>query len=239
MRFTSHECRWFFRGSLDPEKSNEVVERFKTAGGWKKNAKIVEPRWPGEWREDRYEFLGKGVEPQRVDFGIKIRDERPYGKPLKIEYKARTSSFGPVRLAPRATGIVERWMKWSYEEETVPAALWRPFEAGEMGTLLRKKRMLRKIRLDAFDNDEEIPVEGPGSYVDRGLSIELTRILLDNREEHWTIGFEAFPHDTEMHEDFFRNAEVFLTDFADVADLAQTNSMSYPEWLCALKGSSG
>jgi hypothetical protein len=161
MRLASHECRWFFTGT----PGQDVVERFIAAGNWKRKLEIPRPTWPEKWRDDRYEFLARGVAAQVVDFGIKLRDERVYGKALKFEYKARTSVLGAVRLAPDATGIVERWIKWSYQDDEVPSALWRPFEDGELGTLVQKKRLLRKIRLDAADEDEEVPASGPGSRV--------------------------------------------------------------------------
>ncbi len=85
--------------------------------------------------------------------------------------------------------------------------------------------------MDAFDHDEEVPTDGPASLVDRGMGIELSRIRAANSEESWTFGFEAFPPDPEIHEDFLRNARAFLAEFAEVANLSESNSMSYPEWL--------
>ncbi len=235
MRLASHECRWFFEGALEGALEDEVAGAFKNAGGWRKSAEVGEPEWPTQWREDRYLVLPVGGSPADADMGIKWRDEVVDGKPRqRLEYKGRTSAVGPMALGPGAIGTIEQWIKWSYKGEEVPESALAPFLKGKVGVLVRKIRLQRKIRLDAYDHDEEVPTSGAGSFVDRGMFIELTKLRTEGHGARWTFGFEAFPQDTEIHEDFRRNAQRFLEGFADVADFSEERSMSYPEWLARL-----
>lgn len=97
-----------------------------------------------------------------------------------------------------------------------------------------KRRVTRKIRLDAIGRDEEVPASGKASFVDRGLQIELTRVHLDDpevrdsRRRAWTLGFEAFPIDPDMHEAFARNVGAFLRDFGTHRLLTRRASASQP-----------
>ncbi len=235
MRLASHECRWFFEGALEGALEEKVAGRFRSAGGWTQRAELEPPEWPTDWREDRYLVLPSGGAPDEADLGIKWRDEMVDGnRRQRLEYKGRTSAIGPVSLGAGAIGTIEQWVKWSYKGEEVPPSALAPFLEGRVGVLVRKIRLQRKLRLDAFDHDEEVPTTGPGSFVDRGMFVELTKIRTEGHGEHWTFGFEAFPQDTEIHEDFRRNARRYLEEFADVGDFSEVRSMSYPEWLARL-----
>ncbi len=234
MRFASHECRWFFEGPLAGAREVEIVDAFRGAGGWPVEVEVPRPEWPEAWRRDRYVCLPVRVDPREVDMGIKLRDERASGGGVRLEYKARTSIPGPVGFDTNAVGIVERWLKWSYADAEVPGSLLAPFVTGEIGLGVEKIRMLRKIRFDAGDRDEEIAPSGAGSFVDRGLTIELARIRTEAYGEHWSLGFEAYPPDPEMHEDFVRNVRAFAAGLPPAFVLTAERSMSYPEWLSRL-----
>lgn len=230
MRLASHECRWFIDGGIGEE---DLLRAFRAAGSWTRPVPLEPDPMPTRWRHDVYALL-----PGHDDMGIKWRDETRDGKRrIRLEFKGRTEIVGDLALAPGCVGRVERWTKWSYDGATAPRALRQVFASDEAGLVHAfKRRVTRKIRLDAFGNDEEVPPGGEGSFVDRGLQFELTRVHLDAedvadaRRQAWTLGFEAFPIDTEMHEAFARNVGAFLQDFG-THRLEPARSMSYPAWL--------
>lgn len=239
MRFSSHECRWFFAGAL-PE-DDEIVERFRTAGGWPRAGVVEPPAWPADWRVDRYVCLPRGGDPADADMGIKLRDERALGRPLKLEFKGRTASLGHVELSDGAVGLVEQWVKWSYEGPSVPEALWSAFGSGSGAassggdpssavTAVHKKRLLRTIRLDPAGDDEEVAAGAAGPVLDRGVGLELTRVRVEGIDA-WTLGLEAFPAGDGIDEGLRRVAARFLGDMRGVASLEAERSMSYPAWL--------
>lgn len=234
MPFTSHECRWFFPEPPLADKTR-IIERFAEAGGWPRIECVVRPTWPDAWRCDRYVWLPSGAVPDDVDMGIKLRDERPVGGSLRLEYKARTSSLGALELAPDVVGIVERWSKWSYAAEGVPEALLAPLRGGA-GVELAKMRLVRRVRLDANRGDEEIPAGANDPFPDRTLSLELARIRTPSGAEHWSLGLEAAPPDAGMHADVPRAAGPFLAGMSEVLDLTSATSASYPAWLARLAG---
>ena len=164
--------------------------------------------------------------------GIKWRQEEVDGRStVKLEFKGLVASLGHMRLTDEIGGHVERWTKWSFKDDGVPAELRELFEEGKAATAVpvRKKRLLRKIRLDAFGNDTEVPSSGAESFIDRGMGFELTRIQVRD-ESYWTLGFEAFPDDSALHEAFTRNLPRLLDGFPG-GTLSSDNSQSYPAWL--------
>lgn len=241
MRFSSHECRWFFSGALPEE--DEIVERFQVAGGWPKAGGVEPPAWPAEWRVDRYVCLPQGGEPADADLGIKLRDERALGRPLRLEFKGRTGSLGRVDLADGVVGLVEQWVKWSYEGPSVPEPLWSAFgpaaggEASGIGnpvTAVHKKRLLRGIRIDPDGGGEEVDMTGPVSLA-RGAGVELTRVRAEGVDA-WTLGVEAFPADDAIHRQLLPIISPFLADLGRIVDLELERSMSYPAWLARRAG---
>ena len=213
MRFDSRECRWFFDGELD----DDVVEWFRARKPWKQSGEIETVGWPERARVDRYVVI-----PNNTDIGVKWRDKRVEGEGrVRLEFKGKVASLGVQTLAPGVTGVVERWIKWACDGEAMQAS--NPVD-------VKKRRILRKVRLDALDDEVEVPTTGPESFVDRGLQIELTRLSLAEAP-YWTFGFEAFPDDSELDEDFSRNVSLFLRNLPGSLSLSSETSFSYPEWL--------
>lgn len=219
MGLASHECRWFFSGSPGPE----VETSFRAAGDWPGSES---PEWPEDWREDTYLLI-----PGSTDMGIKWRIEKPGEGQQggRLEFKGLTARMGLCDFGGGSVGFVERWMKWSYSRGTADFQRLLGDPASRR-IRVEKKRILRKIRLDALGRDEEVPLKGTGSILDRGLQIELARVRVKGNE-FWTLGFEAFPDDSGLPEAFHRNVTGFLADFRAGAPLTAPNSMSYPGWL--------
>ena len=227
MRFASHEVRWFFEGELN-ESGDEY--RWFTRRDWLgKTPSGVELKWPGfESREDVYCVL-----VESGDLGLKWRSEeldKKGEKRTSLDIKGRTAELGSIQFGSNAVGRVERWVKWQYNNAAVPAAIGDAFDIGRHKqdlVRIRKNRILRKVRLDAFGNDEEVTTK---AFIDRGLNIELTKLFVDERDAYWTLGFEAFPHDDELHGAFQRNVCLFLDAYSG-PNLDLERSKSYAEWL--------
>lgn len=224
MRLASHEVRWIFEGAVGT--THMVVD-------WFKGQRISEPPvrvedWPEQWREDIYLVI-----PERADMGIKCRREPSddHGlQSLYVELKGLTAPLGPVRFSERAVGKVEQWVKWSYEGAQVPERLLHLFDRDDQScVLVRKKRIQRRVRLDTYGVDEEVPLD---AVVSRGLTIELAQIEVAG-EEFWTLGVEGFPDDSDMHLAFFRRVSAFVADFP--GELPSSRTMSYAEWLTGLE----
>jgi hypothetical protein len=220
MRLASHEVRWFFEGELD---ESGVVYSWFTRRNWLcKTPTEAEFRWPGfDSREDVYCVLS-----QSGDLGLKWRSDE---KGASLDIKGRTAELGSIQFGPNAVGRVERWVKWQYKNAAVPAAIRDAFDVITHGpdlVRIRKNRILRKVRLDAFGKDEEVMTS---AFIDRGLNIELTKLLVEG-DAYWTLGFEAFPHDDDQHGAFQRNACLFLSAYSG-PNLDGERSKSYAEWL--------
>jgi hypothetical protein len=213
--------RWFFEGDL--EDGGRVESWFVRRDWLGVTPSQVELKWPGfDTREDRYCVL-----PKSDDLGLKWRsDERG----TSLDVKARTAELGPVQFGPNAVGQVERWIKWQYKNDAVPSALRGAFDARPDAreiVSVKKNRILRKVRVDAFGKDEEVAA---GAIIDRGLNLELTQLRVAGSGAYWTLGFEAFPHDDDQHAAFRRIVSGFLSGYPGPAlDLGK--SKSYPGWL--------
>ena len=213
---SSYECRWFFAGRV-PEVVQQRFWDVPLPDGQ------PEPRpWPEAWRVDSYL-------PMSADMGVKTRHESQ-GQP-RLEFKGLLSDHGPVAFGSEATGNCERWVKWSYRGESLPADLLRTVNRGDASLEVRKKRLLREITLRPGGGSEAGSAENqPGT---RGVQIELTWITLPQRDgdDHWTLSFEASPMDPNLPADVHRSLADFLQDMGTVCTLAPDNSLSYPAWL--------
>jgi hypothetical protein len=226
MRFASHEVRWFFEDELD--ESGDVYTWFARKDWLGKTPPGVELKWPGfESREDVYRVLAESG-----DLGLKWRSEENIKgeKKTSLDIKGRTAELGSIQFGPNAVGRVERWVKWQYKNAAVPAAIGDAFNIDKHKqdlVSIRKNRILRRVRLDAFGNDEEVTTD---VFIDRGLNIELTKLFVDESDAYWTLGFEAFPHDDDLHGAFQRNVCLFLKTYSG-PNLDLERSKSYAEWL--------
>jgi hypothetical protein len=182
-------------------------------------------------RTDAYVVL-PGVE----DFGIKVRgEEARQGEriPALLELKGRTAVHGMQVFTlpgiPRAaTGLVERWSKWSYRN----AAL--PLEKDETRRVeVRKRRLVKRYLLleravEEVQADLRLPKAG---------TCEVTLLEVDGRFS-WSAGVEAFPADAATISRFGEYVEALLGFIAGrlsghipLEALAEAASKSYPMWL--------
>lgn len=210
--FRTCECRWFFEGELE----DDVVDWFRKAKPWQQSGDLRSLEWPEAARVDRYVVI-----PKNRDIGIKWRGEAVEGRGEPLEFKAKVASLGVQAFVPGVTGIIERWIKWTFDGEALQASRLLNVE---------KKRIVRMVQLDGSIGELEVPSVGSGSYVKRGLQIELTRLSLAG-ERFWTLGFEGFPDSSDLREAFFSNVSVFLRDSAEAHGLSSERSFSYPEWI--------
>ena len=154
MCFASRECRWFFDGELD----DDVVEWFRVRKPWKQSGELGTLDWPTRARVDRYVVI-----PNNRDLGLKWRGEPVEGEGrTELEFKGKVASLGVLTLVPGVTGVVERWVKWACDGETLQAS---------NSVDVEKRRILRKVRLGSLDADLEVPPVGRETLVDRGLQI--------------------------------------------------------------------
>ncbi|MCK5438725.1 MAG: hypothetical protein KAI97_02215 [Gemmatimonadetes bacterium] len=161
------------------------------------------------------------VIPNNRDIGVKWRGEPGEGEGrAQLEFKGKVASLGVQTLAPGVTGVVERWVKWACDGETLQAS---------SSVDVQKRRILRQVRLDSL-GAVEVPRVGRESSVKRGLQIELTKLSFTGAP-HWSLGFEAFPDDSDLHEEFSRNVSLFLQELPSSLRLSADTSFSYPEWL--------
>jgi hypothetical protein len=212
MGFASCECRWFFEGEVD----DDVVDWFRERRPWEQSRDLGPPKWPERARVDRYVMI-----PNNHEIGIKWRGEPVEGEEAQLEVKGKVVSLGVQTLAPGVTGVVERWIKWACSGEVMQASRLLDVE---------KRRILRKVRFDPSAADIEVPPTGAGSYVDRGLQIELTRLSLAG-DRFWTLGFEGFPDSSDLREEFSQSVSLFLRELPGSLTLSSETSFSYPEWL--------
>jgi hypothetical protein len=223
MRQGSQEMRWFFKTELTSEVVNQFYAPLEGLEGT-----VTQEEWPQEWRYDDYLVM-----PDSDAMGIKLRDEplNDGSRRKQLQFKGLLSSLGSMVFARGHCGVMEQWVKWSFKDENVTER-WSGLLEQPGSDLVRveKKRLLRKIRLDAMDRDEEVPLKGKAAFIDRGFQIELTKLRIRG-ENYWTLCFEAFPLDNEIHEDFMRNAGLFLNAFSDSYSLNLKNSQSYPTFL--------
>lgn len=221
MPYDSLEVRWFFDGAL-AEVAPEVETWFKTTTPQGIAGTGLAIGWPATWRGDRYARL-----PRADDMGIKLREGR-------LEIKGRVSAFGVQSFLDRVQGFTERWMKWSHDVETesmIAGEDWPSAGLADAGgfVMVEKLRMLRRLDLDRGSL-----VEIPAGRAAAGTAVhlELTRIRLagSSTERHWSIAFEAYPYDAEIHALLARVVSAFLKTWP-LGSLSAERSRSYPAWL--------
>jgi hypothetical protein len=216
---TSHEVRWFFKGA---------VERFPRLHRWittvkplPAEGKVEPPRWDGNLKDRADVYL---LVPGSDDMGIKWRQGQ-------LQIKGRVSRLGTQVFCGRFPGRVEVWAKWSYKGAPVDRAFRGWFEGNGKKAwsrvTVRKRRILRKVRLDA--QHQHVEVSAKRAYPDRGLNVELTDLRIGSHA-YCSVGFEAFPDDSGMPEALTRTVEAFLESLRDV-DLEEKLSMGYPQFL--------
>lgn len=208
----SREVRWFLDGGINHHRSLKRWFEDKTA-------RDPACLW-AEQRSDIYLLV-----PESADMGIKWREG-------KLQIKGRVAACGTTVFGARHQGLVERWIKWSYEE--VAEAYRSLFQAEEVGGLrrvsVRKIRALRKMRLDPFTGSAcEI---APDAAIDRGLNVELVDLEV-NGMTYCSLAYEGFPCDPAMATAFAEAVSLELVSLTEPR-LHSTLSRSYPGWLAGL-----
>ena len=214
----SREVRWFIESTnenstilkkwIEDKDPYDEKGQFPGKGIWKKDD-----------REDKYVVV-----PGSTDMGIKWREGQ-------LQIKGRSEDAGMQVFNGRMQGRVEQWLKWSYEGADIANAFlpWFKGKLDKGPTIIpvKKTRALRKIRIDGREVATEV-----NDYPDRAVNVELTNLEVFGKR-YWSIGFEAFPDDSNMSSAFSQVAEKFLSTLRGV-ELSPQNCYSYPSWLSTL-----
>jgi hypothetical protein len=216
----SHEVRWFFAGKAQQQAA--LQHWFETIAPMPKRPGVGPPVWQGRLDDHPDVYL---LVPGSDDMGIKWREG-------ELQIKGRVASLGTQVFCGRHQGAVERWIKWSYANP--PAAYHRLFvaekEPGLVTAAVRKRRALRKVRLDTLTGTaEEVDAQ---TVVDRGLGCELTELEVAG-QAYCSLAFEAFPNDSAMAAAFTAAVEAFVAGLT-AFDLTAASSQSYPAFLGGL-----
>lgn len=197
------EVRWFYRGPLPA-----AVRAWFEARGSRMAYQAP--------RRDRY--LGLPGDAQSV----KLREGR-------IECKLRQQQGEFLRLHPRATGVLERWHKWSFalaDPEAEPPGIsstdtfWRPVD---------KHRALARYRVAG---NEPPAAVAPDVYPVQGCEVEMVELYAGG-QAWWSICFEAFGQERALPEALLATARLFL-DGAEPPHMDAGDSYGYPRWLALL-----
>jgi hypothetical protein len=162
-----------------------------------------------ERRVDEYLEL-----PQIASLGIKLRRGLLEVKRLRLAHgEAAWRGFA---------GRPARWEKWSFRltEDDGAARTWTPVEKW------RRQRTLR------VGGDGAVAPVAPGERVDRGCSVEVTR--LDVRATRWwSLGFEATGEEADLRRTL-DHAVDYVAGTGPPFELAAADSLDYPAWLSKL-----
>ncbi|MGC9394782.1 MAG: hypothetical protein ACP5J4_08000 [Anaerolineae bacterium] len=196
----------------------------------------VETRWfyPGSIPPDVLAWYHYGerapeAQPTRIDYYLRLQDHDDLGIKLRegrIEIKQRAEQYGVERLHERVHGLVEGWRKWSFGVNDTGSGLGdlagpRPAWIG-----IRKTRRLRRYLVT--DAGEVIAI-GNAEIAPQGCNIELAEVALHG-EMWWSLAFEAFGPEVNLHTTFTRVTQHVLHGDA-VPHLDAEHSCSYAQWL--------
>lgn len=197
------EVRWFHEGELPPP--------------WL--------RWfegcPGPWID----------EPPRTDSYLIIKDTDGLGVKFRqgrLEIKQRQKSWGILHLNNRAQGLVEHWIKWSFEiagSPDSPAGLIRP---ESNWTEVQKLRKLRRYQLR--DNGQLVPLTEEANPPNL-CEVELTKVWI-GEQSWWSLAFEA-PGDKGASREVMLAVASQLFGLEGTPILNAPNSYGYPRWLAS------
>ena len=172
-------------------------------------------------RTDHYLVLAGSNE-----VGVKVREER------KFEIKARTQSPEPFSLATGASvGRQDAWVKWSLEDCEAAGRLATIGSGSSEWTPVTKKRWLRKFRVEAAGQVEEIDSD---ATVEHGCRVELSEVTVRD-SQWWSLAFQSFG-DVDRATNLEQVARHFLKALPHGMALTERSSIAYPEWLNRLAG---
>ena len=175
-------------------------------------------RWFGrfpagvESREDSYL-----VDPQLHGLSVKVRGD------TALEVKAYRGSPGILRVAGRASGRMESWVKWSFP--CAPLRQGRDDLAG--WTPVRKRRRISRF---APGSGRMVARSAEGGR-EPGCQVELTEIRTPG-QDWWTLGFEVTGPPGLLRSGLEAAAAlVFAEALPGGAELGLEESTSYAGWL--------
>jgi hypothetical protein len=198
------EVRWFHQGDLLPSWLS-WFERFPDPGH-------EEPV-----RIDKYLLINDSD-----GLGIKIRQGR-------LEIKQRLGSLGVVQISDHVEGLVEYWMKWSFEVAENEDYLSYLDLPGSNWTSVHKRRKLRRYQLR--ENGQVLPVSDTLIPPD-SCEVELTEIW-SQEQSWWSLAFEA-AGEFQSSQDVLMTISRHLIEIEGAPKLTAKNSFGYPKWLVEL-----
>lgn len=210
----SAEIRWFFRLDPSPVPEQPPQPPAPVLAWFLESLKLP---WPQQSRTDRYLLL-----PGCTSTGVKLREGR-------FEIKALCRTTEPVVLADGITGLVDRWVKWSYGSEAAgpwTAALNRE-TAGWLD--VTKWRLLRSFDLAGT----EVVEVTEGGIPTIANTVELTVVRAHNRY-WWTLGLEATGVPEKLGKHFKRLSRYFFGQTNPPLVLNEDHSYAYPTWIDAI-----
>jgi len=197
----SVELRWFYNGTLP-----------KAIGQWFGQDGLGGYLSPLEEREDLYLLI-----PNCDYVRLKLRQKG-------LEVKWRQAELGMIRFGNRWEGKAEKWMKWVCAETVAPVST--DILASGMWVTVQKKRWQRLYQV--LDGSlTAVPLEAP---IPQGCSIEISQVSI-NGNAWWSLGFEAFGHDSYLMENLQVVAGWVSKSYPTGQELAFEDSFAYPQWL--------
>jgi hypothetical protein len=195
-------------GRIECDKAQRVVfcERFECSG-------------PGGPRSRTDEYLLLHLQ---TELGIKKR-----GGSSGVEIKGLIEKQKKYLDAEPFTGYTQTWCKWSGDKIA--------FHSEELFKV-QKQRWLRLFNTEGSIEEialgvNEEPLYGK-SVPSNGCSVELTRLILEDKSIWWTFCLEAFGELNQVHQNLELVAKVLAA--MDPPLPASGEVLSYPDWLCKI-----
>ncbi len=195
------EIRWFRAGLVVPS----VRKWFESCPGQ------IADQPP---RTDYYLVLG-GTR----SLGIKMREGR-------LEIKSRQQELGRASLGERVSGMLEEWLKWSFElldPRSDPSSITQP-DSNWIG--VHKTRRLRRYGRSDDESFSPVPVD---TFPPQGCDVELSMVRIHD-QVWWTLAFESFGPPADRQQ-FLMDLASQLFEKDPTLELAALDSFGYPRWL--------
>jgi hypothetical protein len=143
-----------------------------------------------------------------------------------LEIKQRLESWGNLQFKDHVQGLVEHWVKWSFElagSTELPAGFVR---RESNWAEVHKLRKLRRYQLK--DDGQLVPLTDEANPPDL-CEVELTKIS-NGEQPWWSLAFEA-PGEKQASYKVMCAVASQLFDLEGAPELNTSNSYGYPRWL--------
>ena len=204
--FSTVEARWFGRGKTPAA----VLAWFNACPGIAEHQPL---------RQDHYLPINEAD-----SLSIKLRNGG-------LEIKQRRRSYGLVLLSQSASGLVEGWTKWRFPLAQTESPAEDASSHTTAWITVDKERQLLRYLISAGNDIQPV---APDTMITSGCEVESTA-LYANREQWWTIAFEAFGESAGNHARLMTVATILLAELAPGL-LSAADSYGYPRLLAGLKG---